>query len=273
MRVQTFIAQFAVEALDVAVLHGLSGFDVAEFQFLLLAPSAHRIANEFRTVINTNGFGQSAFVSELLQYPQDTCARQTEVDLDHRTLARILIHDRQSTKAASIRQAVTHEVHAPALIGARNLCLHWLRARKPFSFPPRHLQPQLLRDPMHSAVPHGDAFALQQCCQTPIAKAGTLCCQLRNALGQGILRLRFRFVPLCGSRLSYQPAGAAFAGPMRLPHMRNRRSLVLRAYHFFPTRSFNIVMSNACSATMRFSFEFSSSSCFRRLASLTSIPP
>ena len=47
------------------------------------------------------------------------------------------------------------------------------------------------------------------------------------------------------ARLSYQPAGAPFAGPVRLPYMRDRRSPVLRAYHFFSTTSFNIVMSNA----------------------------
>src|SRR3954447_14164510 len=79
-------------------------------------------------------------------------------------------------KTASVCQAVTHKVHAPALIRASNLCLHWLRVREPFAFPPRHLQPQLLRDPMHPAVPHGHSFQFQQCCQTPIPEARTLCC-------------------------------------------------------------------------------------------------
>src|SRR3954466_10637455 len=94
MCIQTFIAQFAVEALDVPVLHGLSGFNVVEFHFLPLAPLAHRIADEFRTMVDTNSIGQSSFLSKLLEHTQDTCSGQAQVDLDDRTLARIVIHNR-----------------------------------------------------------------------------------------------------------------------------------------------------------------------------------
>jgi hypothetical protein len=48
-----------------------------------------------------------------------------------------------------------------------------------------------------------------------------------------IVRLWFRGITLCRSRLIDQPANAAFPGAMHLPHLRNRRSLGLRAYHFF----------------------------------------
>jgi len=44
-------------------------------------------------------------------------------------------------------------------------------------------------------------------------------------------------------------------------------------HHFFPRRSFNATLSSIASASMRFSFVFSSSSAFRRLASETSMPP
>ena len=119
----------------------------------------------------------------VVEYTHHARPRQTQIDLDHRTLPRVVIHDRQRTKTAAIRQTIAHEVHAPALIRPRNFCRTGLRASKAFSFPPRHLQPQFLRDPMYPAVPHRDAFALQQCCQTPITKARTLSGQLRNAPG------------------------------------------------------------------------------------------
>ena len=80
-------------------------------------------------------------------------------------------------------------------------------------------------------------------------------------------------VALRGAPQPYQPAGAAFARPMLLPQLGDRRSLGLRLYHFFPTRSFSITKSIAWSATIRFSFRFSSSNCFSRCASLTSSPP
>ena len=44
-------------------------------------------------------------------------------------------------------------------------------------------------------------------------------------------------------------------------------------YQFFESKSFNAMLSIACSATMRLSLAFSASSCRSRCASLTFIPP
>jgi hypothetical protein len=98
---------------------------------------------------------------------------------------------------------------------------------------------------MHATMPYRDAFAPEQESQTTIAKTRTRRCQFRDAFPQAIVRLQLCRVTLCRSWLIDQPAGSAFAGAMHLPHLRNRRSLGLRAYHFFPTKSFNIVMSSA----------------------------
>jgi len=65
-------------------------------------------------MIDTNGSGHSALLSESLQYLQDTCSRQAYIHLNDRTVARIIIHDPQSAEATSICQTLTHEVHAPA---------------------------------------------------------------------------------------------------------------------------------------------------------------
>lgn len=50
--VEAFIAELAVEALDVAVLHGLAGFDQDVFDAMLLRPGDEGAAGEFRTIVN-----------------------------------------------------------------------------------------------------------------------------------------------------------------------------------------------------------------------------
>jgi hypothetical protein len=61
-----------------------------------------------------------------------------------------MIHHRQGAEATSIRQAVTHEVHAPALIWARNLGLRGLRARQVMS-PLSRLLPKRVLPDRHAA--------------------------------------------------------------------------------------------------------------------------
>jgi hypothetical protein len=69
-----------------------------------------------------------------------------------------------------------------------------------------------------------------------------------------------------------QPASAAFTQPMRLDRRVRRSPFALRRYEFFESKSFSITLSTVRSATIRFSFAFSSSTRFSRRASLTSSP-
>lgn len=142
----------------------------------------------------------------------------------------------------------------------------------PFPFTPWNLQSQLLRDVMHAPMPHQHALASQKRSKAPVSEATPLGGELRDPFSQAVVQFRLALITIRRSRLAHQPPGSAFAGSVRLPQVCNRRSLLLRAHHFFPTRSFSIVISSACSATIRFSFAFSSSNCFKRFASLTSHP-
>ena len=76
MRVQAFVAKLAVEALHVAVLHRLAGFNVVELHLFSFAPFAYGITNKFGAVIYANASGQPAFFGELLQSTQHARSRQ-----------------------------------------------------------------------------------------------------------------------------------------------------------------------------------------------------
>ena len=52
--VEAFVAQFAIEALYVAVLHWLAGLDEAQLDFGFLAPFQHRFGSEFGQSIHSS---------------------------------------------------------------------------------------------------------------------------------------------------------------------------------------------------------------------------
>src|SRR6202041_1716489 len=68
-------------------------------------------------------------------------------------------------------------------------------------------------------------------------------------------------------------AGPPFRQAHRGPKMRDAFALDGGPHHFFDRSSRSAAASNICSAKSFFSLAFSSSSCFSRLASETSMPP
>ena len=109
--------------------------------------------------------------------------------------------------------------------------------------------------------------------QSPIAEAPLLAGQLPQAAPQFIVSPS---ASLVSDRLAIGPDQATRPA---LAHLVGRHetsdSLALGdgRQNFFVRRSFKAELSSMASARSRFSFPFSSSSCFSRLASETSIPP
>ena len=137
-----------------------------------------------------------------------------------------------------------------------------------------HQQPFFPANQPNALRIHPPTFPPQQRGKPPVSKPLALQCQL---LQPGTERfppfIPALPVPMCRPLDSDQPAGTAFRCGVLLPQELHRCSHGLRLYHFFETRSFNITRSSTWSATIRFSFRFSSSRCFSRWASLTSSPP
>ena len=63
--VQQFVAQLAVEALDVAVLHGLAGHDVVDRDAVLLCPRVEVRRGELRTVVAGDRLGRTVLRDEV----------------------------------------------------------------------------------------------------------------------------------------------------------------------------------------------------------------
>ena len=68
MLVEAFVAQFAVEAFDVTILSGLSGFDERQAYFGVLAPPEHRLGRELCAVVHHDGVGQLTFTGHASEH-------------------------------------------------------------------------------------------------------------------------------------------------------------------------------------------------------------
>jgi hypothetical protein len=117
--VQTLVPKLAVEALDVAVLHGPSRLyqDVADT--VRVGPGHKGAACELRAIVRAHGQRVAPEDSGLLEQPRDVLARDAPVHRDAHALVAEFVSHRQALDAPSGAQAVADEVHAPDLIDRR----------------------------------------------------------------------------------------------------------------------------------------------------------
>ena len=128
--VQALVAELAVEALDVAVLHRPARFDQDVADAMLVRPSHEGPAGELRAVVGANGQRVAPKARRLVQHARDVSARDPEVDADLNALVAEVVGHGQTFDAPSAGQAVTDEVHAPDLIdGCSQLQRHALVRR------------------------------------------------------------------------------------------------------------------------------------------------
>ncbi len=199
-----------------------------------------------------------------------------------------VVDDAQHPEPAAPGKAVGHEVERPALVGS-------LRDRHGCADPKRPLSPATLAhsQPLFpvDAVSVSGAFAAPQGPRSPSTPVHLPAppAQARCAGGDsqtggvptttrapgfvaGVVRTAWIDSDgLAGRCLPVGRHDAANSPSRSWP--RTRRISLPRASEFFPSISRNVATSITDSAKSFFSFAFSSSSCFSRLASLTSMPP
>lgn len=95
VRVQTFVAQPAVEAFDVGILRGLAWLDELQLYPALFAPSGKRTSAKLRSVVHHNRLRQSALTRHPIQHTAHSQPAQRSVDFDSRTFPRAIVHDGQ----------------------------------------------------------------------------------------------------------------------------------------------------------------------------------
>src|ERR1700682_1749228 len=81
-----------------------------------MRPKVHRLARKLATVVRGDRFWCTAECDQPVQMFCDLLARLRAVGIRAQTLSGVLIHDRQNPKPSSVRQSLTHKVHAPTLV-------------------------------------------------------------------------------------------------------------------------------------------------------------
>src|SRR5690606_35911312 len=107
------------------------------------------------------------------------------IDLDGKTLARVVIDDVQAPEPAAIGQTVGHEVHRPALIRRRRNGTNYpLCGSDALAATLTNAQAGLAVKPPDPLVIHLPAFTAQQNMDAPITVASLERCHLLHALDQ-----------------------------------------------------------------------------------------
>ena len=117
MLVEAFVAELAVEALDVAVLRGAARFDQEVFDTVLLRPGDEDATGELGSVVRTNRAWITTEAGSLVEQTHHVGAADAMIHGDVHALASEVIDDGQALDAASIGQRITDKVHAPGVVG------------------------------------------------------------------------------------------------------------------------------------------------------------
>lgn len=154
MGVEHFVAEAAVEAFDVAVLHGAAGLDVKEPNVVLFTPGDELGGDELGSVVDPDLSGQRMAVLELFEQPDDALGRQRGVDLDGQGLAHAFVEDVERAVAFAAPKRVVHEVHRPLETGLRRGVERFLDAGgQAFARPAREIE-------FHGAVDAQDTLVV-----------------------------------------------------------------------------------------------------------------
>jgi len=104
--VQAFVAQFAVEALDITILNGFAGPDKVELDPSLIGPRVQSTAAKFRAVIDGDCVRQTSSAGQPIEALHDPSSGQRESRFKQRAFPTELIHNGQDPERSAVGQAV-----------------------------------------------------------------------------------------------------------------------------------------------------------------------
>src|SRR5918993_685887 len=174
-RVEAFLAEAAVEALDRGVLHRLAGIDEEQLHAVLMGPAVEITTAEFGPVVHDQHVRVAAVAGDVLEQADHPVSRQREVDQDGRALARAVVLEVGGAEPAAVGQAVLGEVQGPALVGgdgAPGTRQHAAKSLLPVAAADRQLL--LAIEPLDELVVHPPALAAQQLVEPPVAEPAPL---------------------------------------------------------------------------------------------------
>src|SRR5215212_5917194 len=255
--VQELVPHAPVEALADAVLHRLARCDEVPGDPVLARPAKHGIRGELGAMVGNNHRRAAAAGDERCELARDSLARDRRVRDRGQALLGDVVDDVEDAEAAAAGELIVHKVDRPACSAgparAAAPVLRWLACALVGAAP--------------SVLP--DDRAVASSCGSAPALPGAA-----GRAGAGSRRDAARPPGPIADRPAVDPDRAArppLAHLEPLPQMSDRLATRGGRQNFFASRSFSATLSSMASA--RFSFAFSSSSAFSRLASDTSRPP
>ncbi|ANB33875.1 hypothetical protein A6024_07020 [Rhodovulum sulfidophilum] len=175
----------------------------------------------------------------------------------------------EHSEALTVDELVMDKIQRPARVRTR-LDQDWRRCPDGLALhlSLAHRQAFLAVEPVDSIDARRRALAAQQHEQTPLAESQTFIGRLTNTISQLRVRSTLRLIAEHLAIRANDPTGPLLRQNVTGPKVCDRFALHGGLYHFFATRSFIAARSSIC-----FSFAFSSSSTFSRLASDTVMLP
>lgn len=199
--IQAFVAERAVEAFDMAVLHWFPGSNVVQRNSPVGCPLVQHPADELRPIIDPDARWRPTLHQQPFEHPNHARTRQRPRHLNSMTFARVCVDQGQRTKRVPRRRSVMHNVHRPLLI---DMLARWEGSRpsERNALPPspRHLQPRSPIQPVHPLVVDWPTLPPQEHGAAAIAEPGALGSQLTYVLPHIVVIALVRAVAGGGAR-------------------------------------------------------------------------
>src|SRR5690606_19957546 len=234
-----------------------------------------------RPVVAANVTRHAADQHHLRQHFDDIARLEASLNFQRQTFARELIFNRQPLQRPTTFIAIMHEVPAPHIVLVLRTTSHNAvganAQRSLFTLFLRHFEAFLLPEAVNAFAIHVKTFIPQHRMHEAIAASRMTSNQRVHALDdRALVIFHLRAITLRAARLlqhATHPTLGNLIRPHRAANTVDGLPTPPGADQFGRAASLRIRMSSAWSAISRLRRVFSSSSSFRRLASLAFIPP
>src|SRR5262245_13457873 len=240
-----------------------------ELHAALIGPAIEHLRDKLRAIVNLNATGQATRCADGGERCHDVCPANPLIDPNSETFTREEVDQRQCTKLPTVVELIAHEIHPPALVQCLNYWpRHAVRCR---SVPPRpaleERQSFLLVQAVHALAVNHPSLPTQHDVNALVAVAHARGGDLLDAQAQWRLIGRHRAIVVQRTRNHHGTARLGDARAVLHPQVIDQLAFARGPQAFRLSTSCNIALSSERSATRRFSFAFSSSSCFSRRSS------
>lgn len=250
--VQAFVAEFAVEALHVAVLLRLARLDEGVLHPVAIAPPVQGHSRELGPVVRVDPLGLAVKLDEIVQDPRYAMPGYRAVDLDLQTALGMVVHHCQHPHPPALPSGVVHEVHAPSLIGLGRLeDLVDARQAMALPLPAPDLETRVAIYPIRALEVHFVAFPADEDMQPPVSPSLALEGLSLDQLQQSGI-VAGGTVRVAAPGHADKPAGKPKAHAAALAKMVDRSTLLYGLDQFFELIFFRGSMLSSFSARSLF---------------------